>query len=133
MEITIRTTHPPRCLSPNAKRPMLPWARQKFERYRMAEKKRVKNDAYLLTLAELGEGKSFTPKAYTVTWYYAGIKPDADNVLGWCKSLLDGCAAAFKVNDKDLECLRVCRVHTLDKRGRNELTITFTDEEGGAA
>ncbi len=133
MNITIRMQHPPRCLSPNAKRPWLPTARMKFDLMRHAEKDRVKADACLLTFAELGERRDFRPTRYTVTWYYAGIKPDADNVLGWCKSLLDGCAAAFKVNDKDLECLRICRVHTLDKRERNELTITFTDEEGATA
>lgn len=43
------------------------------------------------------------------------------------------CATAFKVNDKNLECLRVYRTHTLDKKERNELTITFTDTEGGVA
>ena len=74
--------------------------------------KRVREEARLVVLAVLRkDAVRFVPRRYDVTWcYWAGAGPDLDNVLASCKALLDGCADAFGVNDRELELGMVVRV-----------------------
>jgi hypothetical protein len=56
------------------------------------------------------------------------MKPDIDNVVARLKPLIDGCALAFGINDRDLELGRVRRVHTLDEQA-GTLVLHFDTEE----
>ena len=60
--------------------------------------------------------RNFPAREVSVTWYYKGQMPDIDNVVARLKPLIDGCAQAFGINDRDLELGRVRRVHTLGKQ-----------------
>jgi hypothetical protein len=71
--------------------------------------------------------RNFPAREVSVTWYYKGIIPDFDNVVARLKPLIDGCAMAFGINDRDLELGRVRRVHTLGKNA-GKLFLIFDTE-----
>ena len=65
----------------------------------------VRGAAKLVALSVLrkcvGGDAWFVPRVYDVVWFYSrGVEPDADNVVGRCKPILDGCADAFGVDDR---------------------------------
>jgi hypothetical protein len=83
------------------------------ERARVAKRLRVQ--ARLMAMAVLRKDSAawegWVPASYDITWFFwAGLGPDADNVVASCKALIDGCADAFGVNDRELELGHVCRV-----------------------
>lgn len=89
---------PPWVLRPNGRGH---WA----ERARVA--KRLRLQAKLMVMAVLRRDpeiwQGFVPDRYDVTWFFwAGVGPDADNVVASCKALLDGCADGFGINDRYL-------------------------------
>jgi hypothetical protein len=57
------------------------------------------------------------------------MKPDVDNVVARLKPLIDGCAQAFGINDRELELGRVRRVHTLGKEAGTLILHFNTDTE----
>jgi hypothetical protein len=62
------------------------------------------------------------------TWFYKrGVPPDVDNVVARLKPLLDGCAQAFGVNDRDFEDITVRRVKTL-AADAGTVTLVFDTE-----
>lgn len=67
--------------------------------------RKVRTSSKLLTLAVVrayAEFEGFEPNEYDITWYYTyGVEPDEDNVVARLKPILDGCADALKVNDRD--------------------------------
>ena len=92
-------------------------------------KAKTRNNAFILARAALANvpQHNFPARFVEVTWYYKGIKPDVDNVVARLKPLIDGCAQAFGINDRELELGRVRRVHTLDKRA-GTLVLHFDTE-----
>lgn len=105
---------------------------------RIAAKRKERDDAWLATRAELShvssdkEGRPlFMPLGYRIVYPYKGVKPDADNCVARCKALLDGCALAFGMNDRDLELLGIERVDHRDalRRGLDvrRVYIEFDD------
>lgn len=58
---------------------------------------------------------------YELKWFYKGAVPDADNCLAACKAYLDGCCDALGVNDRELECHGIERVHDKEKAGQVEI------------
>lgn len=92
--------------------------------------RKVRTTAKLLTLAEVRaypEFEGFEPNVYDITWFFSyGVEPDEDNIVGRCKSLLDGMADALKVNDRGwhLGIIRRIRVRAKNPlRGRMEITL----------
>ncbi len=77
--------------------------------------KNVRGQARLVVLSVLRREPErwagFVPTRYEITWFFwAGLGPDADNVVASCKALLDGCADGFGINDRYLVPGRVDRV-----------------------
>ena len=93
-------------------------------------KTKTRNAAYFRALRALNTvpQHNFPAKYVEVTWYYKGVQPDVDNVVARLKPLIDGCAMAFGINDRDLELGRVRRVHTLDKKLTGTVTLHFDAE-----
>ena len=123
MTITIDFPHPARALRPNGRAHRMAVA---------AARKQARRDAYVLAMAaqvrECREcpGYKFRPRSYELTWYYWRARPDKDNCLASVKAYLDGCADAFKVNDREWDC---AGIHTTkDKAKDKSLEITFNDE-----
>lgn len=135
LSLSVRFAHPGKNQGMNASRP---WYSKKngADGARRAgvvnwlAGKKIRREAYFRTRDELAkeEYQGFHPRDYTITWYYKGNKPDADNVASRCKRLLDGMAEAFGVNDRDFEFLGVRRVKDWDKAGTVEITF-FHDTE----
>lgn len=96
---------------------------------KMAAKMKTRDSAFIRAMQALNTvpQRNFPAREFSVTWYYKGIIPDIDNVVARLKPLLDGCAMAFGINDRDLELGRVRRVHTLDKRA-GTLVLHFDTE-----
>ncbi len=115
MEMRLLFKQPPAVLRPNACAPLDLRAARRVHGLRMQAKKRLRLQARLVTLALLRKEPvrwaGFVPVRYDVTWFFwAGLGPDADNVVASCKALLDGCADGFGINDRVLELGRVDRV-----------------------
>lgn len=130
MTLTISFPHPPKQLSPNGKVPLLARAAAKLNAMKINLKKTTRDGAYLRAISALNHvpQRNFPAKQVEVTWYYKrGVPPDVDNVVARLKPLLDGCAEAFGINDRDFESISVRRVHT--KSGlAGTLDLTFDTE-----
>lgn len=130
MRLEIAFPHPNGALSPNAYRSLKPVAaaRQNAKRMRLVEESR--RVAFLRARAALNScaQHNFSADEVDIVWYYKGVKPDFDNVVACCKSIIDGCADAFGINDRTLELGRVRRVHALDERA-GTLVLTFKKGE----
>lgn len=92
--------------------------------------RKVRTSSKLVTLAVVRaypEFDGFEPTVYDIVWYYSrGVEPDEDNVVARVKPVLDGCADALKVNDRDwhLGTLSRVKVGTKDAlAGRVEITL----------
>ena len=134
MKITVTLPHPRN--APNGRIPLTRQAAIRANYASMSAKKQERHDSYTVALHETRKVLDvarrhflFVPKMYSIVWYYRGVRPDADNVVARCKHVLDGCAAAFGVNDRTWELGRVKRVHDLEKGGRVELIFTDDGEE----
>lgn len=124
--LSITLPHPDRELSPNAR---LPLSRQGavVAGYKKANaKKAARRKAWVETKAAL-TGWREKPTHYHLTWHYKGAKPDADNCLARCKAYLDGACDALGINDRELDCAGIERVHSLTEWGT--VTIKFGREE----
>lgn len=114
-EMVLLFRQPPAVLRPNASAPLDLRAARRVHGMRLQAKKRLRLQAKLMVLSVLRRDpeiwQGFVPARYDVTWYYwAGVGPDADNVVASCKALLDGCADGFGINDRYLVPGRVDRV-----------------------
>ena len=127
--LDITLPHPHRALRPNGR---AHWA------MKARKTKEARFRAWLMVHNAVWDADALLePRFYTLTWYYKGALPDADNCLASCKAYLDGAAAAFGVDDRSWECAGITRVH--DKTRAGELVLEFTeeiremlpDEEGG--
>lgn len=129
MKLDIEFPHPDRVLSPNSHAPLTERGAQMHGFIKVGAKMNTRNSAYMRALRALATvpQRNFPAKEFSVTWYYKGICPDIDNVVARLKPLLDGCAMAFGINDRELELGRVRRVHTLDKRA-GTLVLHFDTE-----
>lgn len=119
--VRVDLPHPPRELRPNG-------------RVHWAAKARVVHHARTLArqmalarMLRLGLER-FLPSSYSLIWYYKGIAPDADNCLASCKAYFDGCCDTFGVDDRNLECAGIHRVHDKDLSGY--VCLVFSREEG---
>lgn len=129
MKLDIEFPHPDRVLSPNANAPLTTGGARMHGIVKTSAKTKTRNSAYLRALRALATvpNRYFPAKSVEVTWYYKGTKPDVDNVVARLKPLIDGCAMAFGINDRDLEWGRVRRVHTLGKQA-GTLILHFNTE-----
>jgi hypothetical protein len=95
----------------------------------MGVKMKTRDSAFVRAMQALNNvpQRNFPAREFSVTWYYKGVIPDIDNVVARMKPLLDGCAQAFGINDRELELGRVRRVHTL-RKAAGTLTLHFNTE-----
>lgn len=127
--LVIDMPHPPRELSPNAKAPLSARGALVAGVKKTVAKKRCRDMAWLRTVQKTEFGVvRVRPTHYMIVWYYKGVKPDADNCLARCKAYLDGACKAMIVDDRDLECAGIRRIHDLDKGGTVE--IVFEERRG---
>ncbi len=129
MTLDIEFPHPDRVLSPNSNAPLTARGAKTHGIIKASVKTKTRNAAYLRALRAIATvpQRNFPAKLVEVTWYYKGMKPDVDNVVARLKPLIDGCALAFGINDRDLELGRVRRVHTLGKEA-GTLVLHFDTE-----
>lgn len=130
MKLDIEFPHPDRVLSPNSHAPLTARGAQMHGIIKASTKTKTRNAAYFRALRALSTvpQRNFPAAFVEVTWYYKGVQPDVDNVVARLKPLIDGCAMAFGINDRDLELGRVRRVHTLDKKLAGTLVLHFDTE-----
>ena len=130
MKLELTFTHPDRVLSPNACAPLTARGARTHNLIKASTKTKTREAAYKKALIALNTvpQRIFPARLVEVTWYYKGMKPDVDNVVARLKPLIDGCAQAFGINDRDLELGRVRRVHTLDKNLTGTLILHFDTE-----
>lgn len=126
----------------NASRPLTRQAAVRANYARIAAKRRERNDGWmaarrsLCTLPCDEDGRvAFVPLGYKIVWPYKGVCPDADNVVARMKHVLDGCALAFNVNDRDMDLLGVERLR-ITNGGTREFDvqhayIEYDDMKGG--
>ena len=118
MKLEIEFPHPDRVLSPNTQVPLTARGARMHNLKRVEAKKQAREGAFLRAFAATLNlpQRNFPAREFSATWYYKGIIPDIDNVVARLKPLIDGCAMAFGINDRELELGRVRRVHTLGKQ-----------------
>lgn len=129
MKLDIEFPHPDRVLSPNSNAPLSARGAKTHGIIKANTKTKTRNAAYLRALRALATvpNRNFPAKYVELTWFYKGMIPDVDNVVARMKPLIDGCAMAFGINDRDLEWGRVRRVHTLGKQA-GTLVLHFDTE-----
>lgn len=121
--LNISLPHPAKALRPNVAVRMH-WGAKASARAKARELARITTaDAISTQGIDLA---AFTPTGYTLTWYYKGQKPDADNCLAACKGYLDGICDTIGINDRDLDVYGIYRIHS--KEHANTLTLTFTQQ-----
>lgn len=126
----------------NASRPLQRAAAVRANYARIAAKKRERNDGWMAARRALcslpcnAAGRvDFRPLGYRIVWPYKGTCPDADNVVARMKHVLDGCALAFNLDDRDLDLLGVERVRVV-KGGACDMDdqhayVVYDDLRGG--
>ena len=129
MQLSITFPHPSNALSPNAKAPLQPRAAAGLNARKMRIKTETRHAAFVLANKALNSvpQRNMPAREVEVCWYYKGVCPDVDNVVARLKPLIDGCAQAFGINDRDIELGRVRRVHSLGTEA-GTLTLTFNTE-----
>lgn len=129
MKLEIEFPHPDRVLSPNTQVPLTVRGARVHNLKRVEAKKKAREGAFTRAFAATLNlpQRNFPAREFSATWYYKGVMPDIDNVVARLKPLIDGCAMAFGINDRDLELGRVRRVHTLGKNA-GKLFLIFDTE-----
>lgn len=129
MKLDIDFPHPDRVLSPNTQVPLTARGARVHNLKRAAAKAKAREGAFGRAFAATLKlpQRNFPAREVSCTWYYKGVKPDVDNVVARLKPLIDGCAMAFGINDRELELGRVRRVHTLGKQA-GTLILHFDTE-----
>ena len=129
MKLDITFPHPDRILSPNGGAPLTTRGAKGHALAKMGVKMKTRDSAFICAMQALNTvpQRNFPAREFSATWYYKGVIPDIDNVVARLKPLLDGCAQAFGINDRDLELGRVRRVHTLGKQA-GTLVLHFDTE-----
>lgn len=129
MNLDIEFPHPDRMLSPNTQVPLTARGARVHNLKRVEAKKKAREGAFLRAFAATLNlpQRNFPAREVSVTWFFKGMMPDIDNVVARLKPLIDGCAMAFGINDRDLELGRVRRVHTLEKQA-GTLILHFNTE-----
>lgn len=129
MKLDIEFEHPDRILSPNTQVPLTARGARVHNLKRTEVKTKTRRVAYYKALAARlkCEQQNFPARWLEITWYYKGMRPDVDNVVARLKPLIDGCAEAFGINDRDIELGRVRRVHTLGDKSKTLVLHFDTD------
>lgn len=129
MQLSINFPHPDKVLSPNSKMPLQARAAAGLNAMKMAAKSATRQAAFVQANKALNSvpQRNFPAREVEVCWFYKGTKPDVDNVVARLKPLIDGCAQAFGINDRDIELGRVRRIHALGSSA-GTLTLTFNTE-----
>ena len=125
MGLVITLPHPPQRLGANGSRGTSYGAVVALNLLR----KEAREAGYAACLEALKQRgvPAFKPAAYFIEWRYWGtVKPDVDNIVARLKSVLDGCSAAFGVDDRHLELAGVSRVHAKNKLNKG-ISIFFLD------
>ena len=117
MVVIIKSKKPSPILSPNAR---VHWAK----RARAAKEAREAGFWHTYQAPRAG----FIPRRYHIVWYYCGRKPDVDNIVARCKSYIDGCCDAFRVDDSLLELDGVTRIGVRHKDTSNMMEVWFSDK-----
>ena len=120
--LSISLPHPPKQLRPNTMR-RCHWA--PIAAARATARTMARQATMEAVLASTADLFTFTPRYYSIVWYYKGIRPDADNCLAACKAYLDGICDNLGINDRTLDVAHIIRHH--DKAKAGTLTITFYD------
>lgn len=130
MKLELSFAHPDRILGPNGNAPLTLRGAKAHALAKMGTKMKTRDAAFADAMSALNDcpQRNFPAKLVEATWYYKGIIPDVDNVVARLKPLIDGCAQAFGINDRNLELGRVRRVHTLDKKLAGTISLTFDTE-----
>lgn len=129
MKLEIEFPHPDKVLSPNTQVPLTARGARVHNFKRVKAKMKAREGAFLRAFAATLSlpQRNFPAREVSVIWFYKGTMPDIDNVVARLKPLIDGCAKAFGVNDRDLELGRVRRVRTLGKNA-GKLFLIFDTE-----
>jgi Holliday junction resolvase RusA-like endonuclease len=129
MKLEIEFPHPDRVLSPNTQVPLTTRGARVHNIKRVEAKKEAREGAFSRAFAATLRlpQRNFPAREVSAIWFYKGPKPDIDNVVARLKPLIDGCAKAFGINDRDLELGRVRRVHTLGKNAGKIFLIFDTE------
>ncbi len=126
MELTITMPHPPPACFPNRGH-----GRHWSAAY--GAKKKQRRTASLLMLECMSkEGLRpghVAPTDYCIRYYYKGTPHDEDNILAACKSILDGCEDALRINARLFRCAGIERVHALHDSRCGTVEITFTNQQ----
>lgn len=131
MKLEIVFPHPPHVLSANARLPRNSAAAGKLNGAKIGAKMKTRDAARASAAAALAGimQDRFPASVMSVEWYYKrGVKPDVDGVVTRMKPLLDGCALAFGINDRDIELGSVRRIRDLENGGTVKL-IFDTEEQ----
>lgn len=140
MKLTVIVSKPEN--KANASMPLTQVAAVRANYARIAAKRRERNNGWmaarraLCTLPCDEQGRvAFVPLGYRIIWPYKGACPDADNVVARMKHVLDGCALAFNMDDRDLDLFGVERARIV-KGSTRELDerhayIEYDDMKGG--
>lgn len=133
-EVVIRLAKPEAALSPNSVCGSTPDGVWKNHLIHIGAKKRARKRAQQAA-GLVQRDADWTPREYSLVWYFWGTKRDVDNCLASCKAYLDGCADAFGVNDRDWECAGIRRVRCRELSGFIELRfrdrLTHVEPIGG--
>lgn len=131
MELEITFPHSPSILGLNGSLPTEPRAASARNRARIGAKLKTRDAARMIAMQALQAvpQRNYPARTLYVEWYYKGIKPDVDGVVTRLKPIIDGCALAFGINDRDIELGSVKRIHALDKRAGTVKLIFNTEEQ----
>ena len=122
----------------NVCRPLTQLAAVRANYARLAAKRRERDNGRLaarMALCELPcdeQGRvAFAPRRYRIIWPFKGSRPDADNIVARMNHVLDGCAMAFGIDDRDLELEGVerCRIthSNPNNYAKTHVYIRFSD------
>lgn len=129
MKLEITFPHPPHILSANASMPRDGGAAGRLNGAKIGAKIKTREAACASAINALaGIAETYFPaRLLSVEWYYSrGVKPDVDGVVARLKPLLDGCAKAFGINDRDIELGFVRRI--ADKTAGGTVKLIFDTE-----
>lgn len=128
MKLDITFPHPDRILSPNGGAPLTTRGAKGHAMAKMGIKMKTRDSAFVRAMQALNTvpQRNFPAKQISITWFFKyGVEPDFDNIVGQVKPLIDGCAQAFGINDRELVLGRVRRVKTKDAEQGKTVVLQF--------